>query len=61
MGKILNNNINRIAIIGAPGTGKTTLANNLGKIYELPVQHLDDIHYMENWVLRDTKQRDKMI
>ena len=57
----LQKDIKRIAIIGAPGTGKTTLAKNLGNIYELPVKHLDTIHYLDNWVLRDTKQRDKMI
>ena len=44
MEKNLKNNIKRIAIIGAPGTGKTTLANNLGKVYNLPVLHLDTIH-----------------
>ncbi len=55
------NNINRIAIVGAPGTGKTTLAKNLGKIYELPILHLDNIHYKDNWVLRDTEERNKII
>lgn len=55
------NNINRIAIVGAPGTGKTTLAKNLGKIYKLPILHLDHIHYKENWILRDTEERNKII
>ena len=32
-------NWNRISIIGAPGTGKTTLANELSKIYNIPATH----------------------
>jgi adenylate kinase family enzyme len=56
-----NKIIKRIAIIGSPGSGKTTLSENLGRVYKLPVVHLDSIHYLDNWVLRETKERDKMI
>jgi adenylate kinase family enzyme len=56
-----NKKIKRIAIIGSPGSGKTTLSENLGRVYKLPVVHLDSIHYLDNWVLRETKERDKMI
>lgn len=52
---------NKIAIIGGSGTGKTTLANNLGKELNLPVYHIDGIHHLENWKIRDKKERDKII
>ena len=52
---------NRIAIIGAPGTGKTTLANNLSKIYNIPATHIDGIHHLPNWQQRDKEERDAMI
>lgn len=54
-------NANRISIIGGSGTGKTTLANSLGKILELPVCHIDAIEYLENWEKRDKEERDKII
>lgn len=53
--------INKIAIIGGPGTGKSTLANNLGRKLNLPIYHLDSINYFENWVERDKKERDNII
>ena len=53
--------INRISIIGGPGTGKTTLADMLGEKFHLPVYHLDGIHHLENWKTRDTEERDKII
>lgn len=44
------NNIPSIAIIGAPGSGKTTLANNLSKYYGLSVLHTDDFkHHRWAW------------
>ena len=52
---------NRIAIVGAPGTGKTTLANNLSKIYNIPATHIDGIHHLENWQPRDKAERDEII
>lgn len=54
-------NIIKISIIGGPGTGKSTLANNLGKEMNLPVYHLDGIHHLKNWVPRNKNERDRMI
>lgn len=54
-------NIHKIAIIGGPGTGKSTLAKNLGKQLNLTVYHIDGIHHLKNWVKRDPKERDKII
>ena len=45
-GGISVKNISKIAIIGGPGTGKSTLANNLGKELNLPICHLDGIHHL---------------
>ena len=53
--------MNRICIIGGSGTGKTTLANNLGEQLNIPVCHIDGIHHLENWKVRDKDERDKII
>lgn len=53
--------VDRISIMGGPGTGKSTLAKNLGKELNLPVYHIDGINYFENWEKRDEKERDKII
>jgi len=52
---------NKISIIGGPGTGKTTLSNILSKKYNLPVTHLDGIHHLNNWKIRDKSERDQII
>ena len=52
---------NRICIIGGPGTGKTTLADKLSKIYNIPVTHIDGIHHLADWKIRDSVERDKII
>ena len=51
----------RICIIGGSGTGKTTLSNNLGKELNLPVYHIDGIHHLKDWKIRDKNERDKII
>jgi broad-specificity NMP kinase len=37
----------RIAIIGSPRAGKTTLANRFGDIFNYPVFHSDDLMHLE--------------
>lgn len=54
-------NAKKICIIGGPGTGKSTLARNLKKDLNLPAYHLDGIHHLENWKIRDKQERDKII
>ena len=53
--------VKRISIVGGPGTGKSTLAYNLGERLDLPVYHLDAIDHLENWKKRDKEERDKII
>lgn len=54
-------NIKRIAIIGAPGSGKTTLAMRIEGIFKLPVVFLDSFYQLPNWVMRDPAERDNLI
>lgn len=44
----------RIAIIGCSGVGKSTLATKLGALLGLPVVHLDALFWEPNWVESET-------
>jgi adenylate kinase family enzyme len=46
----------RIAIIGLPGSGKSTFAVHLGKIFSIPVYHLDKYQFIANGVKRDREE-----
>lgn len=39
----------RIAVIGCGGSGKTRLANQIAAVFDLPVTHLDGIYYDAHW------------
>lgn len=39
----------KVCIIGCGGAGKSTLAVRLGSILDLPVVHLDAVHWMPDW------------
>lgn len=47
----------RVMIIGGPGSGKSTLARILGARLNLPVHHMDHIHWQPGWVQRSTSER----
>lgn len=51
----------RKMIVGGPGSGKSTMARWIGKQTGLPVQHMDHIHWMPNWVERPRADRLEMI
>lgn len=40
----------KITICGVPASGKTTLANKIGKTLDIPVYHLDKIFWKDNGV-----------
>ena len=45
-----NSAMQRIAIIGSPGAGKSTLAPVLGTALGLPIIHLDAVYWRPGWV-----------
>lgn len=42
--------MNRVLVIGPCGAGKSTVASELGPLLDLPVHHLDQLHWREGWV-----------
>ena len=40
----------RVIVIGPCGAGKSTSAVELGRLLDLPVHHLDRLHWREGWV-----------
>lgn len=46
----------RIALVGCGGSGKTYLANQLGTLLDLPVTHLDAHYYDTGWSPRCTEE-----
>jgi len=53
-------NRKRVMIIGQPGSGKSTLARRLGLILDLPVFHIDHIHWQAGWIERDSAEKDRL-
>ncbi|MGW4370332.1 hypothetical protein ACWEKT_32275 [Nocardia takedensis] len=41
--------MDRIVILGCGGSGKTFLANQIAELLDLPLTHLDAIHYDADW------------
>ncbi len=47
----------KIAVIGYSGSGKSTLAAHLGRIFDLPVLHIDTIQFAPGWVIRGDDEK----
>ena len=48
--------MNKIAVIGCCGGGKTVLAKRISRALEIPVFHLDDLFWHEGWVMTKPQQ-----
>jgi adenylate kinase family enzyme len=46
---IASRRMDRIAVIGCGGSGKTHLANQLAAVFNLPLTHLDAVYYDTDW------------
>jgi adenylate kinase family enzyme len=45
--------LRRIAVLGVPGAGKSTLATALGRALDIPVFHLDALYWKPGWIAAD--------
>jgi adenylate kinase family enzyme len=52
--------MDRIMIVGQPGSGKSTLAQALGARTNLPVIHIDKIHWQPGWVERSKSEKTRL-
>jgi adenylate kinase family enzyme len=48
--------VQRVAILGSGGAGKTTVALELGRRTRLPVVHLDPLYWAPGWVERPPEE-----
>lgn len=55
-----NTDFSRIAVIGCPGSGKTTFSKRLGEILSREVVHLDKILWKPNWEMPPYDERVKI-
>ncbi|NJP36790.1 AAA family ATPase [Alkalicoccus luteus] len=53
--------MNRIVIIGSPGTGKSTAARKLGASLQLPVHHLDRYMWTAGWELLNAEDQRSIV
>jgi adenylate kinase family enzyme len=44
----------RIVVVGTTGSGKTTTARDLARIFDIPHVELDALHWQPNWVPMET-------
>ena len=47
----------RIMVVGCPGSGKSTMAIRIAQKLDLPVVHLDQIHYAPGWQERTKAEK----
>ena len=50
----------RVMIVGAPGSGKSTLVRQMAKQLGLPVYHMDHLHHLPGWQPRPLAEKQDM-
>jgi len=53
--------MNRVMVLGSAGSGKSTLSQNLGMIFNLPIIHLDMYFWKSNWVMTPDEEWDQIV
>ena len=51
----------KITIIGYSGSGKSTLAQTIGQQKNIPVLHLDQVHWLPGWVERKQTEEEQIV
>lgn len=51
----------KISVFGYSGSGKSTLAKALSKVYEIPVLHLDSVHFLPGWKERSVEEMSAIV
>ena len=51
----------KIEIMGYSGSGKSTLCRNFSEKYDLPALHLDTVHFLPNWEVRENSEKQKLV
>ena len=61
--RILASPLHRVHIVGGPGSGKTSLAREIGALTHLPVHHLDDVARIGggDGPVRAADERDRLV
>ena len=51
----------KIEIMGYSGSGKSTLCRSLSEKYHIPALHLDAVHFLPNWEVREDSEKQRLV
>lgn len=51
----------RVTIVGPSGAGKSTMAREIGKIFDLPVFHMDQLFFEPGWIEKSKEELEKEV
>ena len=51
----------KIEIMGYSGSGKSTLCRKLSEKHNIPALHLDTVHFLPNWEVREDAEKQRIV